>query len=45
MYGFCRGMQSILDYFGQELIPVSDHVAVVHNLYGDYEGMQVIEKY
>lgn len=41
IYGFCRGMQSILDYFGYDLVPVSNHVAVVHNLYGEYEGMQV----
>lgn len=41
IYGFCRGMQSILDYFGQELIAVSNHVAVVHGLHGSYEGMQV----
>ena len=28
LYGFCRGMQSILDYFGEKLEPVTGHVAV-----------------
>lgn len=28
LYGFCRGMQSILDYFGEELVAVKGHVAV-----------------
>ena len=28
LYGFCRGMQSILDYFGEELTSVRGHVAV-----------------
>lgn len=28
LYGFCRGMQSILDYFGEELVSVTGHVAV-----------------
>ncbi len=27
LYGFCRGMQSILDYFGEELTTVTGHVA------------------
>ena len=30
LYGFCRGMQSILDYFGNELVNVAGHVAVRH---------------
>lgn len=30
LYGFCRGMQSILDYFGNELINVKGHVALYH---------------
>lgn len=30
VYGFCRGMQSILCYFGNELENVSGHVAVRH---------------
>lgn len=32
LYGFCRGMQSILDYFGNELINVQGHVAVYHSI-------------
>ena len=27
LYGFCRGMESILDYFGEELTTVTGHVA------------------
>jgi len=30
VYGFCRGMQSIIDYFGGELVNVKNHVAVRH---------------
>ena len=30
LYGFCRGMQSILSYFGNELLNVENHVAVRH---------------
>lgn len=30
LYGFCRGMQSILDYFGNEIVNVDGHVAVRH---------------
>lgn len=30
LYGFCRGMQSILDYFGNELVNVDGHAAVRH---------------
>lgn len=40
LYGFCRGMQSILDYFGNTLVQVEGHVAVrhmVHGTEGDYE--------
>lgn len=33
VYGFCRGMQSILDYFGCELKNVKNHVAVNHSVY------------
>ena len=29
LYGFCRGMQSILDYFGNELINVQGHVQYI----------------
>ncbi len=34
LYGFCRGMQSILDFWGEELVPVSGHVAVRIKLNG-----------
>lgn len=36
IYGFCRGMQVILDYFGCRLEDVSGHVAVYHKIYGKY---------
>ena len=32
LYGFCRGMQSILDYFGNELENVTGHVAIRHEI-------------
>ena len=34
LYGFCRGMQSILDYFGNKLENVKGHVAVRHKISG-----------
>lgn len=34
VYGFCRGMQVILDYFGCGLAGVENHVAVRHKLKG-----------
>lgn len=34
IYGFCRGMQMIADYFGAELTKVERHVAVRHQLEG-----------
>lgn len=30
LYGFCRGMQSVLDYFGNSLMNVKGHAAVRH---------------
>lgn len=36
IYGFCRGMQIIADYFGAELKHVKNHVAVKHELKGDF---------
>lgn len=41
IYGFCRGMQSILDYFGNELVDVSGHVAVRHVIGGLEEDREV----
>ncbi|MBR1598177.1 MAG: gamma-glutamyl-gamma-aminobutyrate hydrolase family protein [Lachnospiraceae bacterium] len=38
LYGFCRGMQSILDYYGNELEAVSGHVALTHYITGNIEG-------
>lgn len=35
VYGFCRGMQIIADYFGAELTRVKNHVAVRHCLKGN----------
>lgn len=34
VYGFCRGMQVIADYFGAELVKVAKHVGVKHRLEG-----------
>lgn len=35
LYGFCRGMQSILEFFGNDLVNVRGHVAVRHDLLGE----------
>lgn len=35
LFGFCRGMQSILDYFGNQLVGVKGHVAVRHMVCGE----------
>lgn len=34
LYGFCRGMQFILDFFGNELVKVKGHVAARHRISG-----------
>lgn len=34
VYGFCRGMQTILDFYGCELNNVTGHVAVRHDIEG-----------
>ncbi len=34
LYGFCRGMQSILNYYGNELVNVEGHVAKRHVISG-----------
>lgn len=34
LYGFCRGMQSILIYFGNKLENMTGHVAVRHAVHG-----------
>lgn len=41
VFGFCRGMQSILDYFGNELETISGHVAVRHMIEGLDEKIEV----
>lgn len=41
IFGFCRGMQSILDYFGNELVPVGTHVAVRHTISGAEDTVEV----
>lgn len=41
LYGFCRGMQSVLDYFGSSLENVEGHVAVRHDVNGEWEKMNV----
>lgn len=41
LYGFCRGMQSVLDYFGNCLENVQGHVAVRHFANGEWGSMEV----
>jgi putative glutamine amidotransferase len=41
VYGFCRGMQVILDYFGCALCNVSGHVAVRHKISGSLGALEV----
>ncbi len=41
VYGFCRGMQSILDYYGNELTEIEGHVAVRHRVCGDAGTFEV----
>lgn len=41
VYGFCRGMQSILDYFGCGLEDIKGHVAVRHKVAGIWGALEV----
>ena len=41
VYGFCRGMQVIADYFGCELAEVQGHVAVRHKISGEMGSLEV----
>ena len=41
LYGFCRGMQSVLDYFECSLKNVKNHVAVRHHVYGEWGTFEV----
>ncbi len=45
VYGFCRGMQMILDYFGCELVDVENHVAVRHKLSGNLQGVDEVNSF
>ena len=45
VYGFCRGMQSVLDYFGNKLENVTGHVAVRHKLIQEDEGTYEVNSY
>lgn len=44
VYGFCRGMQFILDYFGYPLTKVQNHVAVKHEVNGTL-GKRIVNSY
>ena len=44
LYGFCRGMQSILDYYGNDLVNVQGHVAVRHVVRGS-DGEYEVNSY
>ena len=41
LYGFCRGMQSVLDYFDCEMETVLGHVALRHTVDGEWGSMEV----
>lgn len=41
VYGFCRGMQVILDHFGCTLDEVEGHVAVHHKISGRIDDLEV----
>ncbi len=41
VYGFCRGMQVILDYFGCKLVDIGGHVAVRHEVFGNISEKEV----
>lgn len=41
LYGFCRGMQSILHYFGNKLVFVHGHVAIRHTINGSLGKLEV----
>lgn len=44
VYGFCRGMQMVLDFYGCELEHVSGHVAVRHEISGAF-GTRSVNSY
>lgn len=41
LYGFCRGMQSILSYYGNDLMNVEGHVAVRHTVKSKDDSYEV----
>ncbi len=41
VYGFCRGMQVIADYFGCDLVNVQGHVSVHHMISGQMGCLEV----
>lgn len=41
LYGICRGMQSILDCFGNELVNAEGHTAVRHTVKGNGKSFNV----
>lgn len=41
VYGFCRGMQSIMSYFGCKVVDICGHVAVRHTVVGDLRSVEV----
>lgn len=41
LMGFCRGMQSILDYYGNQLENVDGHVATRHRIHGEIGTFEV----
>lgn len=41
VYGFCRGMQSILSYFGVKLEQVRGHAGTYHNVSGEWGERKV----
>lgn len=44
LLGFCRGMQSILDFFGEKLESIEGHVAVRHIIRG-YSGCTEVNSF
>lgn len=41
VYGFCRGMQVILDYFGCKLVNIDGHIAIRHKVFGNISEKEV----
>ena len=41
LYGFCRGMQSVLDYYGNKLEEVEGHAGIRHTVRGEGQIFEV----